>query len=87
MEGGEETRRHPRPILAGAFRTCPLQMSMPVPPPSSVQAAAAEDSTAMAHLAHMYASGTGVPQDNATAVDWFRKAADRGGLLAAGDGE
>lgn len=43
-----------------------------------LQAAAAEDSTAMAHLGHIYANGQGVPQDNATAVRWFKKAADHG---------
>ena len=53
-----------------------------------VQAAAAEDSTAMAHLGHIYANGQGVPQDNATAVAWFKRAADQGAcaLLCCGCG-
>lgn len=41
----------------------------------------------MAHLGHIYANGEGVPQDNATAVAWFKRAADRGhpsGALALG---
>lgn len=32
----------------------------------------------MAHLGNMYANGHGVPQDNATALSWFRSAADLG---------
>lgn len=32
----------------------------------------------MAHLGNMYANGHGVAQDNATALSWFRSAADLG---------
>jgi TPR repeat protein len=41
----------------------------------------------MAHLGHVHAGGVGVPQDNATALSWFLKAADHGhasGFLGLG---
>lgn len=38
----------------------------------------------MAHLGHIYANGQGVPQDNATAVRWFKKAADHGACACMG---
>ena len=31
----------------------------------------------MAHLGHMYASGAGVEASNATALEWFRQAAEK----------
>jgi len=43
-----------------------------------VQAADAGDSDAMSHLGNIYANGHGVPQNNATALSWFWKAADGG---------
>ena len=33
---------------------------------------------AQASLGHMYENGQGVPQDDAEAVEWFRKAAEQG---------
>lgn len=41
----------------------------------------------MAHLGHMYANGAGVPQSNASALEYFRAAAERnhpGGLFGLG---
>jgi SEL1 protein len=32
----------------------------------------------MAHLGHLYANGAGVDADNATALKWFRAAAEKG---------
>ncbi len=75
-------------VSAGAS-TATVRCAIPAParahPPLTalpahrwLQAAAAEDSTAMAHLGHIYANGQGVKQDNATAVRWFKKAADHG---------
>lgn len=50
-----------------------------------VQAAEAGDADAMAHLGNMHANGAaGVAQDNATAMSWFWKAADRGAWGGAG---
>ena len=37
------------------------------------------DSRAMADLAHLYATGTGVPQDYSEAAKWYSKAVERGG--------
>lgn len=31
----------------------------------------------MAHLGHMYANGAGVQASNATALDWFKQAAEK----------
>ena len=40
-------------------------------------AAAAGDAGAMSNLGFAYATGTGVPADDATAFDWYQRAADR----------
>jgi TPR repeat protein len=40
------------------------------------------DAKAQFNLGHMYASGQGVPQDDAQAVNWFRKAAEQGNPYA-----
>lgn len=38
----------------------------------------AGDPTAQTNLGTLYSKGNGVPQDNAQAVDWFRRAAEQG---------
>jgi TPR repeat protein len=46
------------------------------------RAAEAGDADSMAHLGHIYANGIGQPRDNATAMTWFWKAAENGGLVS-----
>ena len=36
----------------------------------------------MGHLGHMYASGVGVQASNATALEWFRQAAEKNQVSA-----
>ena len=45
---------------------------------ASRQAADAGDVDAMAHLGHAYANGLGTAPSNASALHWFRAAAERG---------
>lgn len=42
-----------------------------------MQAAAAGDGEAMAHLGHMHANGHGTPKSYTAAVEWWSKAAKR----------
>ena len=47
--------------------------------------ATAGDADAQVNLGNAYADGRGVPQDDAQAVAWWRKAADQGNAVAQGN--